>query len=97
MQITITNEQLATILGQTKIKLKDKASETLEVLAKYETSDEFTVEEFWLKTIETVGFRHYHQVNVFLQDLEKQSKVIRCSTKSKSRITGNKIILYKKV
>ena len=93
MQITITNKQLAHMLGQTKIKDTD----THKVLGEYQASAEFSVEDFWLKTIETVGFRHYHQVNVFLQNLEKSGHVVRCITKKKSQITGNKTLLYKKL
>jgi len=97
MQILITNKQLADALGQAKINLKNKSKETKDVLAEYSISDLFSVEDFWLKTVEVVGFRHYHQVNVFLQNLEKSGDVIRCNTKKKSQITGNKCLQYKRI
>jgi len=97
MQIQITNKQLADTLSQCKINLKNKSKETKDVLAKYAVNDLFSVEDFWLKTIEVVGFRHYHQVNVFLQNLEKSGNVRRCTTKKKSQITGNKCLQYKRI
>ena len=97
MQSSITNKQLADALRQCKINLKNKSKETKDVLAKYAVNDLFSVEDFWLKTIEVVGFRHYHQVNVFLQNLEKSGNVRRCTTKKKSQITGNKCLQYKRI
>lgn len=97
MQKSITNKQLADTLRQCKINLKNKSKETKDVLAEYAINDLFSVEDFWLKTIEVVGFRHYHQVNVFLQNLEKSGNVRRCTTKKKSQITGNKCLQYKRI
>ena len=97
MQTLLTNKQLADALGKVKINLKNKSEETKNVLAQYSVNAIFSVEDFWLKTVEIVGFRHYHQINVSLQNLEKSGNVRRCTTKKKSQITGNKCLQYKRI
>ena len=98
MKVTLTNEQLAEILSQVILRDldQDKHKDGEKVLKTFKNKEVFSVEEFWLRTIATVGFRHYHNVNVILQSLEKSEKVNRCRHKKESQMTGRSILAYQK-
>ena len=94
MTITITNDQLASILSQSKT---GDTTNSKQVFDEFYINQEFTVEDFWLKTIETNGFRHWHQVNNILKDLEDGGYISRLSERRECKTSNSRVTAYKKI